>query len=98
MDIKPENIFISRDKRLHAVKDDLEDESFVEDDPVSPIEEITYKIGNLEGISTYVLILCVFETNMMFHHHCNINIICNIMKFCCVVARSKFGSSNGLPL
>jgi hypothetical protein len=89
MDIKPGNIFISRDKRLHAVNDDLADDGFEEDDPVPIEEEITYKIGNWEGVITCVLILCVFETSVIFHHHYNIIIICKIMKFCCLVAWSR---------
>jgi wee1-like protein kinase len=47
MDIKPGNIFISRDKRLHALNYDSADDGFEEDDPISTEEEITYKIGNL---------------------------------------------------
>jgi hypothetical protein len=98
MDIKPGNILISREKRLHAMNYDLADDGFEEDDPVITDEEITYKIGNLEGIITFILISCVFETNVIFHHHCNIIIICKIMTFCCLVTWNKFGSSNGPPL
>lgn len=46
MDIKPGNIFISRDKRLYALNNDSADDGFEEDDPVSTEEEIKYKIGN----------------------------------------------------
>jgi serine/threonine protein kinase len=74
MDIKPGNIFISRDKRLYALNYDSADDGFEEDDPVSTEEEITYKIGNfymrkvyitplssqLEGNVTYILIYRVY--------------------------------------
>jgi hypothetical protein len=46
MDIKPGNIFISRDKRLHVLNYDSADDGFEEDDPVSTEDDITYKIGN----------------------------------------------------
>lgn len=81
MDIKPGNIFISRDKRLYTLHDDSADDGFEEDEPVSTEEEITYKIGifymrkvhmnplssQLEGSVTYILILsCVYMKPMRF--------------------------------
>jgi wee1-like protein kinase len=47
MDIKPGNIFISRDKRLYTLHDDSAD-----DGPVSTEEEITYKIGDLGHVTS----------------------------------------------
>lgn len=41
MDIKPGNIFISREKRLKVVRHDQTDDGFDEEDN----EEVTYKIG-----------------------------------------------------
>lgn len=52
MDIKPGNIFISRDKRLHALNYDSADDGFEEDDPISTEEEITYKIGDLGHVTS----------------------------------------------
>lgn len=45
MDIKPGNIFISREKRLHALNYDSADDGFDEEESTLPEEEITYKIG-----------------------------------------------------
>jgi wee1-like protein kinase len=58
MDIKPGNIFISRNRRLHALNYDSADDGFEEDDPVSIEEEITYKIGNFCMCAVYINPLC----------------------------------------
>ena len=52
MDIKPGNVFISRDKRLYTLDDDSVDDGFEEDDPVSTEEKITYKIGDLGHVTS----------------------------------------------
>jgi hypothetical protein len=44
MDIKPGNIFITRNKRLHN-SNDSSDDDYEEDDPSWTEEEIIYKIG-----------------------------------------------------
>lgn len=48
MDIKPGNIFISREKRLKLLKADQTDDGFEEEDT----EEITYKIGDLGHVTS----------------------------------------------
>ncbi|XP_034947504.1 wee1-like protein kinase [Chelonus insularis] len=50
MDIKPGNIFISKEKRLHAVNYDSADDGFDEEETVE--EEITYKIGDLGHVTS----------------------------------------------
>lgn len=50
MDIKPGNIFITKEKRLHAVNYDSADDGFDEEDTVE--EEITYKIGDLGHVTS----------------------------------------------
>ncbi|XP_069684894.1 wee1-like protein kinase isoform X2 [Periplaneta americana] len=52
MDIKPGNIFISREKRLQILNYDSADDGFEEDDPISNEEEITYKIGDLGHVTS----------------------------------------------
>ncbi|KAG8225806.1 hypothetical protein J437_LFUL005613 [Ladona fulva] len=49
MDIKPGNVFISRERRLHAINYDSADDGFEEE--VSE-EEITYKIGDLGHVTS----------------------------------------------
>lgn len=50
MDIKPGNIFISKEKRLLAVNYDSADDGFDEEEVVE--EEITYKIGDLGHVTS----------------------------------------------
>ncbi|XP_033332534.1 wee1-like protein kinase [Megalopta genalis] len=50
MDIKPGNIFISKEKRLLAVNYDSADDGFDEEETVE--EEITYKIGDLGHVTS----------------------------------------------
>lgn len=50
MDIKPGNIFISKEKRLHAIDYDSADDGFDEEETVE--EEITYKIGDLGHVTS----------------------------------------------
>ncbi|XP_014609345.1 PREDICTED: wee1-like protein kinase [Polistes canadensis] len=50
MDIKPGNIFISKEKRLLAVNYDSADDGFDEEEIVE--EEITYKIGDLGHVTS----------------------------------------------
>ena len=50
MDIKPGNIFISKEKRLHALNYDSADDGFDEEETVE--EEITYKIGDLGHVTS----------------------------------------------
>ncbi|XP_012254618.1 wee1-like protein kinase isoform X2 [Athalia rosae] len=50
MDIKPGNIFISKEKRLHSVDYDSADDGFDEEETVE--EEITYKIGDLGHVTS----------------------------------------------
>ncbi|XP_046594259.1 wee1-like protein kinase isoform X1 [Neodiprion lecontei] len=50
MDIKPGNIFISKEKRLRAVDYDSADDGFDEEDTVE--EEITYKLGDLGHVTS----------------------------------------------
>ena len=50
MDIKPGNIFISKEKRLLAVNYDSADDGFDEEETIE--EEITYKIGDLGHVTS----------------------------------------------
>ncbi|XP_012270915.1 wee1-like protein kinase [Orussus abietinus] len=50
MDIKPGNIFISKEKRLQLVNYDSADDGFDEEETVE--EEITYKIGDLGHVTS----------------------------------------------
>ncbi|XP_015115742.1 wee1-like protein kinase isoform X1 [Diachasma alloeum] len=50
MDIKPGNIFISKEKRLLAVNYDSADDGFDEEETLE--EEITYKIGDLGHVTS----------------------------------------------
>lgn len=50
MDIKPGNIFITKEKKLHAINYDSADDGFDEDENVD--EEITYKIGDLGHVTS----------------------------------------------
>lgn len=50
MDIKPGNIFISREKKLGAMNDDSADDGFDEEETVE--EEITYKIGDFGHVTS----------------------------------------------
>lgn len=50
MDIKPGNIFISKEKRLLAINYDSADDGFDEEETVE--EEITYKIGDFGHVTT----------------------------------------------
>ena len=50
MDIKPGNIFISKEKKLHAMNDDSADDGFDEEETVE--EEITYKIGDFGHVTS----------------------------------------------
>ncbi|XP_025156397.1 wee1-like protein kinase isoform X2 [Harpegnathos saltator] len=50
MDIKPGNIFISKEKRLLALNYDSADDGFDEEETVE--EEITYKIGDLGHVTS----------------------------------------------
>ncbi|PSN34900.1 hypothetical protein C0J52_16510 [Blattella germanica] len=54
MDIKPGNIFISREKRLRTLNYDSADDGFDEEDSISTSseEEITYKIGDLGHVTS----------------------------------------------
>ncbi|XP_071441120.1 wee1-like protein kinase 1-A [Hetaerina americana] len=49
MDIKPGNIFISRERRMHAVNYDSADDGFEEE---ASEEEISYKIGDLGHVTS----------------------------------------------
>jgi hypothetical protein len=60
MDIKPGNIFITRDKRLQTCNYDSPDDDFEEEDPVSTEEEITYKIGKFCMRTVYIYILTLW--------------------------------------
>lgn len=51
MDIKPGNIFISKEKRLLAINYDSADDGFDEEETVEE-EEITYKIGDLGHVTS----------------------------------------------
>ncbi|XP_077259785.1 wee1-like protein kinase 2 isoform X2 [Temnothorax americanus] len=50
MDIKPGNIFITKEKKLLAINYDSTDDGFDEDETVD--EEITYKIGDLGHVTS----------------------------------------------
>jgi wee1-like protein kinase len=51
MDIKPGNIFISKEKRLHVINYDSTDDGFDEEETIEE-EEITYKIGDLGHVTS----------------------------------------------
>ncbi|RLU20754.1 hypothetical protein DMN91_007367 [Ooceraea biroi] len=51
MDIKPGNIFISKEKRLLAINYDSADDGFDEEETIEE-EEITYKIGDLGHVTS----------------------------------------------
>lgn len=50
MDIKPANIFISKEKRAMPLNYDSADDGFVEEEAEE--EEIVYKIGDLGHVTT----------------------------------------------
>lgn len=52
MDIKPGNIFITKEKRLSAVNYDSADDGFDEEEATEEEEEVTYKIGDLGHVTS----------------------------------------------
>lgn len=53
LDIKPANIFISREKKLAHINYDSADDGFEElDDSATECEEVTYKIGDLGHVTS----------------------------------------------
>ncbi|XP_011866312.1 PREDICTED: wee1-like protein kinase 1-A isoform X2 [Vollenhovia emeryi] len=50
MDIKPGNIFITKEKKIHALNYDSTDDGFDEDEATE--DEITYKIGDLGHVTS----------------------------------------------
>lgn len=53
MDLKPGNIFISREKKIHITNYDSADDGFEElDDNSMMEEEVTYKIGDLGHVTS----------------------------------------------
>lgn len=53
LDIKPGNIFVSKEKKIHATNYDSADDGFEElDDSTLNEEELTYKIGDLGHVTS----------------------------------------------
>lgn len=52
MDIKPGNIFITKEKRMSAVNYDSADDGFDEEEATEEEEEVTYKIGDLGHVTS----------------------------------------------
>lgn len=68
MDIKPANIFISREQKINLQGEESADDGF-EEEHVEEEEEVTYKIGQLYFIYFNLLLCYLFFIHLFFMYY-----------------------------